>query len=360
MHDVRGMLHRVRPGTRPTVPGVEPAATDALSPLDPNGLAAAEEVARKRFDAVLGAGAVDSLLAVCRPGGAPVLGTHRLVRAGHRLGELDADDSARVEMILTGANPALAAYLTLLLAAGRDLGTISRLAESVQAYRRDFRWLHHHLGVLGGNLGAAEFIDDDGARLRLRQQSPGHGGAAAMILMRVLLDPAFALWLTTGIRLEDDRGEDGLPFEQRFRAQQDAVSVAINRKGMGPAPRPRFLGAPPTAMAKFANRFTLLTGARFGWVPLIDADWPRRVAALDAAAAAAGAGLPVPVMVEGSGDRAVLLAIWAPDQSGALRCFDPAAGLVADVARSDLDAGRVGIAGMHRLEGILLPDLTLT
>src|SRR5581483_2244884 len=318
MNDVRGMLHRVRPGTRPTVREVDSAVTGPLSPVDQNGLSAAEETARKRFDTVLGAGAVDSLLAVCRPGGAPVLGTYRLIRAGHRLGELDADEATRVEMILTGANPALAAYLTLLLAAGRDLGTVSRLAESVQAYRRDFRWLHHHLGVLGGNLGPAEFIDDDGARLRLRQQSGGHGGAATMILMRVLLDPAFALWLTTGIRLEDDRGEDGMPFEQRFRAQQDAVSVAINRRGMGPAPRPRFLGAPPTAMAKFANRFTLLTGARFGWVPLIEVDWQRRVAALDAAAAAAGAGLPVPVIVEGSGDRAVLLAIWAPDQSGAL------------------------------------------
>jgi hypothetical protein len=178
--------------------------------------------------------------------------------------------------------------------------------------------------------------------------------------MRVLLDPAFALWLTTGIRLEQDRAEDGLPFEQRFRAQQDAVSVAVNRRGVGPAPRPRFLGAPPGALVKFVNRFTGLTGGRFAWVPLDEASRDRRVTALDAAAAAASAGLPVPVVLEGSGDRAVMLAIWAPDPSGALRCYDPAAGLVVDVARSELDAGRVGIAGLERLDGVVLPELLLS
>jgi hypothetical protein len=360
MHDVRGMLHRVRPHARPGDPLAEAEPIDPLAPADPAGLAAAEEIARTRFDKVLGSGAVDSLLAVCRPGGAPVLGTHRLVRAGQRLDELDPAEAARVEMILTGANPPLAAYLTLLLAAGRSLTAMERLADSVQAYRRDFRWLHHHLGVLDGNLGPAEFIDDDGARLRLRQQSPGHGGAAAVILMRVLLDPAFALWLTTGTRLEEDQEEDDLPFEQRFRAQQDAVSVAVNRRGVGPAPRPRFLGAPPAAVGKFLNRFTGLTGGRFSWIPLAEASRERRATALDAAAAAASAGLPVPMVVEGSGDRSIMLAIWAPDPAAALRCYDPAAGSVIDVARADLDAGRLGIGGADRLEGLVIPELTLT
>lgn len=359
MHEVRGMLHRVRPHARDADSPVDPVEIDPLVPVDPIALAQAEELARTRFDKVLGTGGVDSLLAVCRPGGAPVLSTHRLVRAGHRLDELAPEEVQRAEMLLTGANPALAAYLTLLLAAGRGLATVERLAASVQAYRRDFRWLHHHLGVLGGNLGPAEFIDDDGARLRLRQQSPGHGGAAAVILMRVLLDPAFALWLTTGIRLEEDEAEDDLPFEQRFRAQQDAVSAAINRRGVGPAPRPRFLPAPPAGLAKFVNRFTGLTGGRFAWVPLDDSSPERRVAALDATAAAASAGLPVPVLFEGSGDRAVMLATWAPDPAAALRCYDPAAGLVVDVARADLDAGRVGIAGLERLEGVVLPELVL-
>jgi hypothetical protein len=360
MQDVRGMLHRVRPHARDADSPADPVQDDPLAPADPIALAQAEEIARTRFDKVLGTGAVDSLLAVCRPGGAPVLGTHRLVRAGHRLDELAPEEAERAEGILTGANPALAAYLTLLLAAGRNLDTVERLAASVQDHRRDFRWLHHHLGVLGGNLGPAEFSDDDGARLRLRQQSAGHGGAAAVILMRVLLDPAFALWLTTGIHLEEDEAEDDLPFEQRFRAQQDAVSVAINRRGVGPAPRPRFLAAPPGALAKFVNRFTGLTGGRFAWVPLEASSRDRLVSALDATAVAASAGLPVPVVFEGSGDRAVMLAIWAPDPSAALRCYDPAAGLVVDVARCDLDAGRVGIAGLDRLEGVVLPELQLT
>jgi hypothetical protein len=359
MSEVRGRLHRVRSaGSHSASRDVDP-----LSPADPAALAAAEVIAHERFEAVLGSGGVDSLLAVRRPGGAPVLGVHRLVRAAGRLAALAPEQMETAGVELSAASPTLAAYLVLLLAAGRSQHTIARLVHGVQAHRRDARWLHNHLSVLGGNVGPAVFSDDDGARLRLRQQSPAHGGAAVLILMRVLLDPAFALWLTAGTRLEDDREDDGMPFEQRFRAQQDAVAAATNRRALGPAPWPRFLGSPPGALARFLNQFTGLTGARFAWVELAEAPAERRIAALDAAAAAAAAGLPVPLFLGGHADRAVVLVLGGPPlgpaAGAALRCYDPAGGLVLDVPRAQLDVGQVGIAGFDRLEGVVAPRLAL-
>jgi len=326
---------------------------------DPDALAAAEQTARDQFAGLLGAGGVDSLLAVRRPGGAPVVGMHRLIRAGLQLAEQDASTADRIELTLSGANPPLAAYLTLLLGAGRSPATLDRLADAVAPHRRDFRWLHHHLAVLDGDTGPAVFIDDDGAKLRLRQNSPAHSGAAAVILMRVLLDPAFALWLTTGFRMHDDREPDGLPFGERFRAQQDAVAAAVNRRVVGVAPWPRFLGSSPPALARFINRFTRLTGGHFEWVSWADLPSERRDATLDEAATAANLGLPVPLVLGGATDRQVLLVMCGPGID-ALRCFDPAAGMVIDLVTESLLAGHAAGPGLERVEGVVLPSLLLT
>jgi len=361
MDELRGRLHLTRWGARPSEGS--PQEGEQPAPADPARLRAAEAIARARFAAVLGAGGAESLLAVRRPGGSPVLGTHRLVRAGLRLTELDAGQADAVGEELSAANPTLAAYLALLLATGRSRRTTARFLAAVQTHRNDARWLHNHLSVLGGNVGPATFSDDDGARLRLRAQSPAHGGAVVMILLRVLVDPAFALWLTIGTRLDEGRDEDGLPFEQRFRAQQDAVAAAVNRRVLGPAPWPRFLGAPPWALTRFINRFTGLTGGRFAWVPLADAAANRRIVALEAAAAAAAAGLPVPLYLGGPADGGVFLILGvvppAPGGAALLRCYDPAAGQVVDVGMAALKAGDAGLDGFDRLDGLMLPQLML-
>ncbi|HZE65783.1 MAG TPA: hypothetical protein VE081_04075, partial [Sporichthyaceae bacterium] len=217
---------------------------------------------------------------------------------------------------------------------------------------------HHHLGVLGGIPGPATFTDDDGARLRLRQQASAVAGATAVVLMRVLLDPAFGLWLTTGTHLEPDREPDGWAFEQRFRAQQNAVHAAISRQVVGPMSWPRFLGTPPNALARFINRFSGLTGYRFGWVDLDDVEPARRDAALTVLRAALLAGVPVPVYLGRPADRHVVLALPGPATDPPpenLRVYDPAAGVVLDVAASSWATGEAAVSGWERLEGVVLP-----
>jgi hypothetical protein len=308
--------------------------------------------------ATFGAEALAALQSVHRPGGSPVVAGARLALAAERLLALDEDDRAGLSEVIGSAHPALGAYLTQTLAAGRGAVAVCRLVERVGLHRRDVGWLHHHLGVLTGIPGAATFTDDDGARLRLRQQSSAVAGATAVVLMRALLDPPYALWLTTGIHLDPDREPDGWAFEQRFRAQQNAVHSTISRQVVGPMAWPRFLGTPPTALSRFINRFAGLTGYRFGWVALDDVANERRQAALTVLRAALVAGVPVPVYLGRPADRHVVLALPGPVTDPPpehLRVYDPAAGAVVDVAASSWAAGAAGMTGWERLEGVVLP-----
>lgn len=308
--------------------------------------------------AAFGADALAALQSVPRPGGSPVVAGARLGLAAERLLALDEGERAALSEVISSAHPALGAYLTQTLAAGRGAVAVSRLADRVGVHRRDVGWLHHHLGVLGGIPGPATFTDDDGARLRLRQQASAVAGATAVVLMRALLDPAYGLWLTAGIHLEPDREPDGWAFEQRFRAQQNAVHSAISRQVVGPMAWPRFLGTPPTALARFINRFAGLTGYRFGWVALDDVGDERKAAAIAVLSAALMAGVPVPVYLGRPADRHVVLALPGPATDPPpehLRVYDPAAGAVLDVAASSWAAGAAGVSGWERLEGVVVP-----
>jgi hypothetical protein len=308
--------------------------------------------------AAFGPESLAALQAVHRPGGAPVVSGARLALAAERLLAIPEAERGSVSELIGGAHPALGAYLTQTLATGRGAPAIGRLADRVGVHRRDVGWLHHHLGVLGGIAGPATFTDDDGAKLRLRQQASPMAAATAVVLMRVLLDPAFGLWLTTGTHLEPDREPDGWAFEQRFRSQQNKVHSAINRQAVGPMAWPRFLGTPPTSLARFVNRFSDLTGYRFGWVDLDDAPADRKAAALTVLRAALMAGVPVPVYLGRPADRHVVLALPGPVTDPPpenVRVYDPAAGVVLDVAVASWAAGAAGVKGWERLEGVVLP-----
>jgi hypothetical protein len=253
------------------------------------------------------------------------------------------------------ATPTMGAYLLAMLATGRGPQAVAALADAVGNHARDTSWLHRHLGVLGGRPGPATFLDDDGAALRLRQLSDTTCGPTCAIVLRVLLDPAYALWLTTGDHLEPERSGDDLPFEQRFRNQQQAVHDAVTRRALGPAPWPKAFGSPPWALAAFLNRFTGLTGAHFGWVP-VDGDNPVQLGrCLAAVVRGATAGVPVPVYIGRHVDRHVVLAVGA--QPDSVVVYDPAAGAIVDVPLSDWAAGQVGIAGWDHLESVVVPKL---
>ncbi len=342
----------------------------ALGVLDDGGAFSGEELAELAAPAVttrayeralaslstlLGDPVVAAGTEVRRANGAPGLAPYRLVLAADRLETADIPGRETIAKAVNGAAPTMTAYLLALLATGRGPAAVEGLAAVTAGHARDANWLHRHLGVLGGGPGPATFDDDDGAALRLRQLAPTTCGPTCAIVLRVLLDPAYALWLTTGEHLEPERPGDGLPFEQRFRSQQHAVHESLTRRAVGPAPWPRALGSPPWALARFLNKFTSLTGGQFGWVPVDSHDPAQLRRCVAAVVRGVSAGVPVPVYVGRHVDRHVVLALGAGP--GVVHFYDPAAGAVVEAAQSELEAGRVGIAGWDQLESVVVPRL---
>jgi hypothetical protein len=361
MPELWTVMHRVKAGLRRgEALGAAPldaalGVHDETAPAAPPVSEGAYERARRDLGRLLGEGGLGPVEAVRRGDGRPVLVPYRLVLAAERLATAGIEGRETVTKALHGASPTMAAYLLAMLATGRGPQAVAALGEAVGGHARDASWLHRHLAVLTGVPGPATFLSDDGAALRLRQLSDTTCGPTCAVVLRVLLDPAYALWLTTGDHLEPERSGDGLPFEQRFRSQQEAVHEAMTRRAIGPVPWPKAFGSPPWALAGFLNRFTGLTGGQFGWVP-VDSDNPVQVGrCLAAVLRGVSAGVPVPVYIGRHVDRHVVLAIGA--QPDAVVVYDPAAGAIVEVPLSDWAAGQVGIAGWDRLESVVVPKL---
>lgn len=310
--------------------------------------------AQETWADLIGADILSALRAVRRPSGATVLTDARLVRAAARIGDPDLPQREELGAAIADSGATLGAYLMLLAATGRSLPTVLGLAKHAGVHRREPSWLHRHLGMIDGTLGPAAYTDDDGAALRLRQLNPSTNHATTIVLMRVRLDPAFALWLTTGVHVENDREPDWLPFEQRFRAQQQAVAARIAKTGTGALGR--ILGAPlASSLPQFVNRFTQLTGARFAWFDLVDLDESRRRDAFAVLANGVRAGVPVPLALNRGGDRTMVLVLCA-ENAQRLLAYDPAEGKVIAL---DVDrlVRRPRPADDDPLEGALLPRL---
>lgn len=317
---------------------------DYLAGEDPGVVAWRLATAEETWANLIGADALARMRAVRRPSGELVLTERRLVRAAVRFTDVGESEVAQLAASFAEAGATLGAYLLLLAATGRSTATVAGLAEFAASHRREPSWLHRHLGMLDAALGPAAFTDDDGAALRLRQMHEGTNQATVIVMMRVRLDPAYALWLTTGEYVEQAREPDWLPFEQRFRAEQQAVATRIARAGSGPLGRLR--GSSAASLPFFANRFTRLTGARFAWFELDGLAVGERSESLDVIAAGVRAGIPVPALLDHEGDRRLVLVLGA--QGASLVAFDPAAGSVASAVVGDAP-------GSDRLVAALLP-----
>jgi hypothetical protein len=361
MPELWTVVHRMKAGLRRgNTLGAGPldaalGVLDESAPAAPAVSGTAHERARAELARLIGQSDFDAVEQVRRADGRELLVPYRLVLAADRLAMAGVEGRETIVKAINGGTPTMTAYLFEMLATGRGPDAVRGLSSAVAAHARDAKWLHRHLGVLGGLVGPATFVDDDGSALRLRQLADTTCGPTCAIVMRVLLDPAYALWLTSGDHLEPERSGDGLPFEQRFRSQQHAVHEALTRRALGPAPWPRALGSPPWALAAFLNKFTGLTGGQFGWVP-VDGDNPVQLRrCLDAVLRGVSAGLPVPVYIGRTVDRHVVLAIGSRGE--AVVVYDPAAGAIVDVPLADWEAGRVGIAGWDHLESVVVPRL---
>jgi hypothetical protein len=287
------------------------------------------------------------------PGGRHVLASHRLARASRAVAALSPADAARLRTLLGGSSPVRRAYLLAALAAGHLLARVEKLAADTSAYAHDDGWLHRHLGLLDGGVGPASYADEAGGVVPLRQLAPVTCGPTSLIVLRALVDPVYALELTTGGNPADPARSSVRAVEQRFRAEQSSVHHAATRDAVGPLPWPKRFGTPPWGAARFLNRLSWVTGVEYDWQPVDNSDPEQLRQRLVAITGGLALGVPVPLYIGKQVDRHVVLAFG--HESRRLRLYEPSRGAVVTVGEDDVLQNRLGAAGWDRLEGVLTP-----
>jgi hypothetical protein len=159
----------------------------------------------------------------------------------------------------------------------------------------------------------------------LRQPDKVSCGAVSVVAARALL---------TGWRPEHPTSA--------IREEHRHLTSARSPRDRFQMPWPRGLGTPPWAVA---NALTALTGERIATMHAR----PRPAVGYDVLTEQVRTR-PVGVYLGSRWlPRHVVLAFAAPDGGSAVRVFDPARGVVVDVARERWEGHRVGVAGWSHL-----------
>ncbi|WP_148086363.1 peptidoglycan-binding protein [Micromonospora sp. HM5-17] len=146
-------------------------------------------------------------------------------RAADRLAAMSEADRARMEQLLAGAgSPEHRAYLMRALAAGYDIDKITEFNRLIAPYGDDPAWLCAHLNPIGGDSapsGQQRPTTFDGAQWTQGQYPTCV--ASSTVTARAMVDPLYALELTTGGHPGDPAYDNGEAFARRLRDEQFRV-----------------------------------------------------------------------------------------------------------------------------------------
>lgn len=330
-------VHR-RPGSAATVLvfllALLTAAGTPTVPRHPDAeMAAGFAAAARRRSGHLGAVAAGD-------GALGSLGAARALRASVRRDGLPPDQRRRLDGLIAGASPAARGYVAEAFAAGHPVAEVAAFAATIAG--REPAWLRTRLRPVDPmEPGAVGF-----GGTRIRQYDGTSCGPATILVARALLDPVYALHLTTdgraGIGAEPDDG-----FRDRLRAEQQ------KEQNQADVLWPQFAGTPPWGMSRQLNRDRAGLGARYRWMPTTPALKARTGAVLRQAMSAANQGYPVPVLIGDVIPRHYVL-LLRHDARGA-SFYEPNVGEVVIVPAADLDRQDFSRLGYPYVAGVILP-----
>ena len=166
-------------------------------------------------------------------------------------------------------------------------------------------------------------------------------GSAALVMARVIVDPAYAAYLVNGTVNGTVDGLSG-SIEDRFRTEALAMHRRTNRlldaRGRPQVPWPQALGTLPVSVAR---QLTSDTGTTYETRLVLR---HQRARAFDRTSAAVASGRTVPVFVGNRlSARHVVLAIATAPHG--LLIYDPARGRNSPITRDDFVRGRLALGG---------------
>lgn len=289
------------------------------------------------------------------PGGSP--GTNSILsetdaeRAAEQLDRMSAPDRERFDALLDAArSPQERAYLMKALAADHGIGEIEEFARDIHPHGDDPEWLRDHLTPAWNRdqdttPGSTTPMMHEG---REWTQGPFPTCvAASTVTARAMVDPLYALQLTTGGRPGDPAHDNPQAFAERLRDEQVRVYDGA-RPASADWPIFGYDGMKPGQGEQVANEeIGPRTGDRYEHRGLDSAAERREI--LPDVERAVDEGRPVPVQVRGEDGGHQMMIIGHED--GRLQLYNPW-GYTVWVSEDDFVNGHMDKAAED------LPDVT--
>jgi hypothetical protein len=188
----------------------------------------------------------------------------------------------------------------------------------------------------------------DGAPL---QQSSTTCGSASLTVARMLVDPVFARWITSGVGKDarDDEVADGRTQTERFAAYEQVVAGRTNgvvgAGGRLQLPWPRALGTPPWGARRELEHGAAGPGTDY------DISWfrvgsPARLKRSYAALRArVSEGRPALLYIGNAWTPRHVVLVMPPTRGQQLDVYEPSIGRVVDLPRESFTSRRLHLAG---------------
>jgi hypothetical protein len=253
---------------------------------------------------------------------------------------LPAEQRQLLDRVLKAASPTAQAYLAAAFAAGHPVAQVAAFAAVIAG--QGAHWLNSRLRPVDpADVGTVRFRGNS-----ISQYNDTTCGSTTVMVARALMDPLYALRLTTGGRPGTEEESDG-HFRRRLRAEEQRIHDDTDVLW------PQRAGTPPWGISDRLNRDSAGLGTRYRWVPTVQggAAFANRV--LRQALAAANHGFPVPILIGDVIPRHYVLLLRG-DAWGA-SFYEPTAGEIVVVDTAELERRDFGELGYPRLEGVILP-----
>jgi hypothetical protein len=273
-----------------------------------------------------------------RPG---LLSPGQVRQALLRREKLPADQRTQLDDLLAAAKPATEEYLAEAFAAGHTVAEVADFGAVIAG--RTARWLHSRLRPVDpGRTGPVEFGGNS-----ISQYDDTTCGSATILAARALIDPIYALRLTTGGR-PGTAEESGNRFEERLRTEEQRIHDESDLLW------PQRAGTSPWGISSLLNTGPADLAAHYRWTAVAPAIPSHIDSVIRRALAAVDRGYPVPLLIGDLIPRHYVLLLR--HDAGGASFYEPTAGKIVAVPAEDLRRRDFGAVGYAHLHGAILPS----
>ncbi|MEV5967020.1 hypothetical protein AB0L70_34940 [Kribbella sp. NPDC051952] len=258
-------------------------------------------------------------------------------RTSARLADASPADRADVLAAAAASGPLQRPYVLKAFAAGHSADEVVRFASLIRGKKPT--WLRTHLSLVDADRHSLVTYH---AAL-VRQVDNTTCGSTAILMSRAIVDPIYALYLTTG-GTDDPMAARNGPFEARLAAEEERIHDSTNSLW------PKKFGTTPSGVSAELNRNAKTLGTRYQ-ARLVEHG---RSQPLRDAVAAARYSQPVPVLIGDWLPRHYVLLIGA--SRGDLLFYEPTAATLVRLDVQDFLAGKVKALGFPHVQAVITPS----